>query len=171
MVQYTTGFRFMANKQFKLEKRLGTSVCADISKYALKNQYVQFLYEKTTQHSFFGCQFCFFVGFWIKFGSRKQFFGLTWSETFFSIQYWNILQFTKTFFDNMCVLSYKKSRNGWKSIFHECNKKIIKHFAKKSFSVFKGAIFGIFEHTKTFFWQNVLLFFDRIHVKCFCNHF
>ena len=40
-----TGFRFMANKQFRMEKRLGTSVCADISKYALKNQYVQFLYE------------------------------------------------------------------------------------------------------------------------------
>ena len=28
---------------------MGTSVCADISKYALKNQYVQFLYEKITQ--------------------------------------------------------------------------------------------------------------------------
>ena len=39
----------MANKQFRMEKRLGTSVCADISLYALKKQYVQFLYEKITQ--------------------------------------------------------------------------------------------------------------------------
>ena len=51
--QYKTGFWFMANKQFRMGKRLGTSVCADILKYALKNQYVQFLYEKTTQHIFF----------------------------------------------------------------------------------------------------------------------
>ena len=37
--------------------------------------------------------------------------------------------------------------------------------------MFKGAIFGIFEHPKTFFWQNVLLFFCPIHEKCFFNHF
>ena len=35
--------------------------------------------------------------------------------------------------DNMCVLLYKKSINGCKSIFHECDKKIIRHFAKKKF--------------------------------------
>ena len=39
----------MANKQFRMEKKLGTSVCADISHYVLKNQYVQFLSEKVTQ--------------------------------------------------------------------------------------------------------------------------
>ena len=44
----------------------------------------------------------------------------------------------------------KNTRNGWKSIFNECDIKIIKHFAEKSFSVFKDAISGIFEHTKTF---------------------
>ena len=59
---HTTGFRFMANKQFRMEKRLGTSVCADTSQYALKNQYINFLYEKTTQHIFFDDIF-FFVGF------------------------------------------------------------------------------------------------------------
>ena len=101
----------------------------------------------------------FFVGFWFKFGPRKLFFGLTWGETFFSIQFWNILKFTKTFFDNMCVLSYKKSINGFKSIFHEYVKKIIKHFAKKNVSMFKSAIFCIFEHTKKNFCLNVLLFF------------
>ena len=53
----------MANKQFRMEKSSGTSVWADISKYALKIQYVQFLYEKTTQHIFFEWKFCFFVGF------------------------------------------------------------------------------------------------------------
>ena len=40
---FITGFQFMANKQFRMEKILGTSVCADISQYALKNQYVQFV--------------------------------------------------------------------------------------------------------------------------------
>ena len=30
---YITGFQFMANKQFRMEKRWGTSVCADISQY------------------------------------------------------------------------------------------------------------------------------------------
>ena len=37
------GFKFMANKPFRMEKKLGTSVCADISHYALKNRYIQFL--------------------------------------------------------------------------------------------------------------------------------
>ena len=36
----------MANKQFGMEKILGTSVCAEISQYALKNQYLKILYEK-----------------------------------------------------------------------------------------------------------------------------
>ena len=34
---------------------------------------------------------------------------------------------------------------------YERVKKIIKNLAEKSFSVFKFAIFGTFEHTKTFF--------------------
>ena len=43
-----TGFQFMANKQFRMEiKRLGTSVCADISQHAFKNQYVQFYMNKS----------------------------------------------------------------------------------------------------------------------------
>ena len=64
----------MANKQFRMEKRLETSVCADISKHVLKNQYVQFVKEKITQNIYLKI---FFVGFWIKFGSKKLFFGLT----------------------------------------------------------------------------------------------
>ena len=51
----------------------------------------------------------------------------------------------------MCVLSYKKSRNGCESIFHECDKKIIKHLAKKSFSVFKGAKRAPLKTLKLFF--------------------
>ena len=43
----------MANKQFRMGKKiLGLSVCADISQFALKNQYVEFLYEKITKHIF-----------------------------------------------------------------------------------------------------------------------
>ena len=48
-----TGLNFMAKKQFSMEKRLGTSVCADISQHPLKNQYIFFLYEKITIHVFF----------------------------------------------------------------------------------------------------------------------
>ena len=56
----------------------------------------------------------------------------------------------KTVVDNMCVLFYKNLTNGCKSIFHECDKKIIKHFAKKSFRVFKNAKKNsTFEHPKT----------------------
>ena len=50
----------------------------------------------------------------------------------------------------MRFIFLKKLRNGWKSIFHECAIEIIKHFAEKSFRVFKDAFFCIFEHTKTF---------------------
>ena len=42
------------------KKRLGTSECAEISQYALKNQYLQFLYEKITQQFFFYDNFVFF---------------------------------------------------------------------------------------------------------------
>ena len=38
---------------------------------------------KITQDILFGWQFCFFVGFWIQFGSRKTFFGLTLKKIFF----------------------------------------------------------------------------------------
>jgi hypothetical protein len=41
---------------------------------------------------------------------------------------------------------------GWpQRVFHERVKKIIKNFAEKSFSVFKGAKYSKFEHSKTFF--------------------
>ena len=38
---------------------------------------------------------------------------------------------------------------------------------KKSFRVFKGAIFGIFERPQTFFWQNVILFFFTFITNAF----
>ena len=37
--------------------------------------------------------------------------------------------------------------------------------------MFKGSIFGIFEHRKTFFGNIFYYFFCHIHEKCFCNHF
>ena len=40
---YKTEFQFTAHKQFSMDKRLGTSVCTDISKYPLKNQCIQFV--------------------------------------------------------------------------------------------------------------------------------
>ena len=56
-----------------------------------------------------------------------------------------------------------------KAFFMNVRKKNKTFCQKKSFRVFKGAFFGIFEHPKTFFWQNVFLFFCHIHEKCFCN--
>ena len=52
----------------------------------------------------------------------------------------------------MRVLSFKKSGNGCKHIFHEYDKKYIKKIYNTNFvfSVFKGASLGFFETTKTF---------------------
>ena len=69
----------------------------------------------------------------------------------------------------MCVLSYKKLRNGCKSIFHECDKKIIKHFAKKSVSVFKNAKNSTFEHTKTLFGKMFYNFFIAFTKNAFAT--
>ena len=44
-------------------------------------------------------------------------------------------------------------------------KKLKKHFAEESFSVFKGAPFKPFEHTKTFCSLNVFNFVFNIHKK------
>ena len=68
----------------------------------------------------------------------------------------------------MCVLLYKKSRNGCKSIFHECDK-TIKHFAKKSFSVFKNVKNSSFEHTKTFFGEIFYNFFIALMKNSFAT--
>ena len=57
----------MSNTQFRMKKkRLGASVCADISQYVLKNQYIQFLYKKKSLKQFFSMKILFFVGFWIE---------------------------------------------------------------------------------------------------------
>ena len=63
-----TGFQFMASKQFRMENILGTSVCTDISKYALRKQNVKFLWKKINQQIFIGWQFWFFV---LVFGSNS----------------------------------------------------------------------------------------------------
>ena len=47
----------MANKQFRMEKILGTSVCADISQNALKNQQIKFLYDIFLDEHFEICRF------------------------------------------------------------------------------------------------------------------
>ena len=97
----------------------------------------------------------FFVGFG-SFWLQELFFGLTSKKI--AMQYLNILKFTKTFVANMCVLSWKKVKK-WLH-FSWVRQKIIKHFSKKkSFSVLKGAIFGPFEHTKTFFLAKCFIIF------------
>ena len=49
--------------------------------YPFKNQHIQFVQEN---NHFFGWKLCCFVGFWIKFGSRKLFLDKHWLQTFFS---------------------------------------------------------------------------------------
>ena len=46
-----------------------------------------------------------------------------------------------------------------KTFFMNGEKQSLKHFVEKSFSVFEGAPFKPFEHTMTFFPQNVFTFF------------
>ena len=50
-VNHIKGFQFMANKQFRMEKILGTSVCADISQYVLKTKTLN-LYMKKSLNTF-----------------------------------------------------------------------------------------------------------------------
>ena len=59
----------------------------------------------------------------------------------------------------------KKSWIGAKSLFYEWWKTVKKHFLEISFSVFEGAPFKHFEHTKTFILKIFLIFFFNIHKK------
>ena len=61
------------------------------------------------------------------------------------IQYLNASELLCFFF------LYKNQKCKKLNIFHDSVEKIIKYLAKKSFSVFKGAVFGTFVHTKTLF--------------------
>ena len=131
---FKTGFKFMANKQFRIEKKLGTSVCADISHYTLKKNNTFNFYRKKSLNIFFWMKILVFWRFLDQIQPKKTGFWTNIEKMFFfSIQYLNILQFIKTVVDNMCVLFDKNSRNGCKRIFDECDKKIIKHFSKKKF--------------------------------------
>ena len=79
----------MANKQFRMEKRLGTSVCADISHYALQNQYINFLYKKITKKRDKILVFCSFLD---QIRLQNPDFWTNMKNTFFSIKYLNYLQ-------------------------------------------------------------------------------
>ena len=65
----------------------------------------------------------------------------------------------------MCILSYKQIQKCFEKTFFMNVTKNNKRFFQTSFSGFKNAKKSTFEHTETFFLQNLLLFF------CFCNHF
>ena len=88
----------------------------------------------------------FFCRFLDQIRLQKTVFWTNIEQNIYSIPYLNMLQFIKTVVDTMCGLFYEKKRNGCHSIFHECDKKIIKPFAKKSFRVFKNAENSTFEH-------------------------
>ena len=68
----------------------------------------------------------------------------------------------------MCALSLKNHKTIKKTFFINMKKK--KHlkniWPNKSFSVFKGATFGLFEHTQTFLGKMFYYYFCHIHEKC-----
>ena len=65
------------------KKILGTSVCADISQYALRNQYIQFLYETITQQVFLMKTSGFFCRFLDQICLQKTVFWTKIYEIFF----------------------------------------------------------------------------------------
>ena len=72
----------MANKQFRMEKNREHQ-CALISHTMLKKTNMFNFIGKSDSTYFFWMKILVFVGFWIKFGSEKQFFGLTLKKMFF----------------------------------------------------------------------------------------
>ena len=124
------------------KKRLGTSVCADISQHALKNHYVHCFYEKITQHIFCCMTFVWFL---YQICLKKIVFRTDIQEKkhFFQSNLWMLYNSTAGAFWYI-----KKSTNGCKSFFHKCDKKSITHFAKQSFSVFQNYNNSTFKQTK-----------------------
>ena len=88
----------------------------------------------------------FFGGFWIKFGSKNVFFNPIF-------KYSTI--YKKNVVDTICVLFSNKSRNGCNRIIHECDKKIINHFAKKK-------VLGCSKMPKIAHLNTLKLFFGKI---------
>ena len=86
---------------------------------------------KTHPNFFFGWQFCFFVSFWITFGSRKLFCGLTSEKCFFLSNIWIVYNLQKLLLTTYAFWLLKKSKNGCKSIFHHHDKKNNKTFCQK----------------------------------------
>ena len=76
--KFRTGFQFMANKQYRIEKILGTTVYADISQHALKK----------SLDTFFWMTIFFFCRFLEQIRLKKTFFRLTLKKTVF-LQYNN----------------------------------------------------------------------------------
>ena len=154
----------MANKHFRRGKKLGTSVCTYISHYALKrkkslNNFFldeNFGFLKVLDHNWF----------------QKTVFGLTSKKMFLLIQYLNILQFIRTVVDNMCVLFYKKSRNGCKSIFNDCDKKKTKkNILPKKVLACSKVFFLAFFNTPKLFFVKMFYYFLSHSLKMLLKHF
>ena len=106
---YIAGFQFMPNKQFIMEKKIGNisvRCSADILQYALKNQYVQFVYAQIINTFFlynnFG--FCKFLD-QIRL-QKTVFWTYIKNNVFFSIKCLNIFILTKPFVDKMCIFFF-----------------------------------------------------------------
>ena len=81
-----TGFQFMANKQLRMEKKLGTSVCADISHQLSKTNTFNFYKKKSFNKKNLDEIFCFFCRFLDQIRLQKTVFWSNIKKMFFSIQ-------------------------------------------------------------------------------------
>ena len=101
--------------------------------------------------------------------SENHVFGFSSIKTFLQRRYLNALQDQITFMDK--TKDKKIVKKNLKMIentfFMYLDKIKIKHLAEKSFSVPNGPPPNTIEHTKTFFWPNVLLFFLLITCKMY----
>ena len=78
------------------------------------------------------------------------------NNVFFPIQYLKKNDFQKLLLTTCTCTNQEMVA---RAFFNECDNKIIKHIAKKRFSLFKNSKNCDFEHTKTLFWQHFFYYF------------
>ena len=127
----TTGLQFMTNKEFRMDFFWKHQCTLTFYNMLSKTNMFNF-YMKKSLNTFFWMTIFVFFRFLYQIWLQKSVFGLTWTKMFFFnpiFKYFTI--YNKNCWQHM-RFSYKKSRYGCNSIFHEGNqKKIIKHFAKQ----------------------------------------
>ena len=124
--------------------------CALISHTMLsKTNTLNFYRKKSLRHIFFGWQFWFFVGFWIKFGSEKLFFWTNIEKNVFFNPIFKVLQIYTNCCRQHVRFVFIKIKKWLQKPFSWIWKKIIKYFAKKK--VLGGSKIATLNTLKLFF--------------------